>query len=599
MLSNYLHAKNNPKFNISSFKNNIQIDSNTSSYVSSFKIVGKSMANSEIYSVYFSELEKITNLKVFYKNKGKLTKLNTKEFYQVNVSDASFYSGIRNTSFVLPYTKDNDNTILISYDIISNELKLLTEFRFYSVYTIDTLTYQLTIPKKFKFNYCYSDYINTKNIRIDSVINSKSTYSFSKNNIKSMYDLEEISPYIQYHHLFEGIRYNVITIGEANDPYKSFASWYSSLINDFDITNSPELKKEFTNITKADKNVDSIIKYAINYVKLKIRYIAIENGINAYKPRSPIEVLNNKKGDCKDMAFLLMHILKQYNIEAYIALIPSTNSKYDFNFPSLSSADHAICMVNINGKWQVLDATDANIPYPLGSRHTQGKTAFIIKKDGYELYKIPVTDAIKNKIKYVQNIVFTDTGIMNFYNYNYKGYSMNPFFLINDENDLKRREFNTLAYLEQATKNIIYISAKLTDYDTLINIEGTSVLNRSLINKSNNSLFISTSFLPIPIFTNYKIDSNEHVLLGEESHVELNCVFNFSGKIKLNNAKTFTYVNYPYYLKVSYTQKSDTKILLTYEYKHENISIDYTDYMKYQALCVELKKALNYVLSIQ
>jgi transglutaminase-like putative cysteine protease len=593
------YGKNDPKFAISSFYNTIQIDTNLNTYTSSFRIVGKSIGNSESYSIYYSELEKIQNLTVYYKNKGKLVKLNPKQYYQITMSDGSFYSGIRNTSFILPYKPDVDNSILITYDIVCSELKLLTEFRFYASYNIDTLCYQLLIPKKYKLNYCNSDLLKTNNIIIDSSQTSTNNYKFTKYGVKNIYDNKEFLNYIQYHYLFESIRYYIIPKEQASNAFESFADWYKTLLNEFDIDKYPTLKSEFSEITKEESNPDSIIKHAINYVKLKIRYIAIENGINAYKPRTPIEVLNNKKGDCKDMAFLLTHILKQYNIEAYVALIPSTYSKYDFNFPSLSSADHAICMVKRNNKWLVLDATDAIIPYPLGSRHTQGKTAFIVKNNGYELYKIPYTESIKNKITYVQDIVFTDTGVMNLYNYSYKGYSINKFLTINDENDLKRRQFNTLATLEQSTKNIVYISSNLTEYDTLIKIEGTSALNRSLFNKSNDKLFIATSFLPSPIFTNFKIDSNESVLLGEASNIELNCTITLPTKAKLNNPKTFTYNSYPYYLKITYTQKSDTKIQLKYEYKLEDISINYSDYTKYKALCVELKKALNYVLSIQ
>lgn len=595
---NQSFAKEIDKIHISKYSNTIGYDSLNRIFYSSYTIKGYSLAKGVTYSVYFNDLSRLENLTVkFINSKGKSLKLNAKEFYDVVQTDNSYYSGIKNKSFVIPYEESANNQFEISYKLVTTNKWLFNELHFYTQYPTDTISYVIKTNSKFRFIFNKLDFNKTKGIALDST--NSNSYNFTKHNTKNILNQINKLNYIQNYSLFESIRFYFKGLDENNDGYLTFSKWYNNLINDFELDKFPEIKTEFNTITKSSSNKDSIVKYTLEYVKNTIRYIAIEDGINAYKPRTPFQVLKNKKGDCKDMAYLIMHILRMNKIESYVALISSNNSKYDFNFPSLSSANHAICIAKINNKWMVLDATDPSIPYPLISRHTQGKTAFIVKEDSYEFYKIPMVKPELNTVNLQQKIYLTDTGIYNNYIYKFKGYRISDFVQINDEKDKKKRLFNTEVALENTTSNMYYFDTKLTNYDSTIIIEGKSQLSNSLINYSTNKLFIGIDFIPFPINFNYKIDSNETVLIQETTNIELESSINSKTKMKLTNPKKFEYNSSPFKFKLIISQPNDYKILLNYQFTVNDIYIDFNDFKNYQQFCNELKKAKNYVLTIQ
>lgn len=183
LFSNQSIAKHTPKIVIQNYECRIEFDTVNNYFRTSYRICGKSLAQGETYSIYYNDLERISNLKVSYYKNGKLTKLTNKEFYQVKVSDASFYSGIKNSSFVIPYTEGNKNDFIITYDKITSEHKLFTEFPFYSAYNIDTIKYSVNIPLYYQLHYSHSDCSTVKDLKIDSSFSSTKQYYFSKTNI--------------------------------------------------------------------------------------------------------------------------------------------------------------------------------------------------------------------------------------------------------------------------------------------------------------------------------------------------------------------------------------------------------------------------------
>ena len=75
------------------------------------------------------------------------------------------------------------------------------------------------------------------------------------------------------------------------------------------------------------------------------------------------------------MANLIFQALRFKKIESYLAMMPTISHASDFVFPSLSCANHMICVAHINSG-SFLDATDEANVFELPSRHTQGRTVF-------------------------------------------------------------------------------------------------------------------------------------------------------------------------------------------------------------------------------
>lgn len=591
-------AKENEKLKITNYTCSIRCDTTSDYIYEEYKIIGNVKENGAVFSVYFDDLHELANLNVKYVNKkGQFTYLKSKEFYEVVQSDNMYYSGVKNKSFIIPFDKNNNNHFEISYTLYSINTKVFNELKFYSQYNIDTLIYKISTHSKYRLVINNKDLINTKELKIDSI--DSNTYIFTKYNIKNIISKLNTSSYAKNYTIFEGIRYYLKEPTSSGDEFFNFSTWYLKLIEENQKINNEHIDSTFNTITKGSNNKDSIIKYTLEYVKNTIRYIAIEDGINAYKPRSNEQVLKNKKGDCKDMANLIVNILRKNNIESYIALISSNNAKYDFDFPCLASANHAIAMAKLNNKWIVLDATDPLIPYPYISRHTQGKTAFIIKDNGYEFYPIPKVKSNLNSVSMNQKINFTDSGIINTFIYKFKGYSISNFIEINDENDTTKRVFNREVALENLTSKINYSNTKMVNQDSVIIISGKSYLNRSLLNISANKVYLSIDFIPIPINLNYKIDSNEVIMFQETSEFNLNSEINIKDKVKLVNPKKFEYKSDTFKFNLNITQVNEHKLILKYHISINDIKIDKTNFNSYQQFSNELKKMKNYVLAIQ
>jgi transglutaminase-like putative cysteine protease len=115
-------------------------------------------------------------------------------------------------------------------------------------------------------------------------------------------------------------------------------------------------------------NAEDRVDVLYRFVKAKVRYVAVERGVGWYLPASPPTVLTRGWGDCKEKALLLVKLLEEVGIEAYVALVDSApaelGEQVDPAFPRLSAFNHAIVAVaeesiqsGGEGGWVFLDPT--------------------------------------------------------------------------------------------------------------------------------------------------------------------------------------------------------------------------------------------------
>ncbi|HEU0228355.1 MAG TPA: transglutaminase family protein, partial [Arachidicoccus soli] len=155
--------------------------------------------------------------------------------------------------------------------------------------------------------------------------------------------------------------------------------------------------------------VDSIIKKChskkeivsgiYKWVQKNISYIAIENGLGGFIPRSPDTVFRRRYGDCKDMTCLLVSMLKAANIDAHYVWIGTRDIPYDYNkVPTSYSANHMVVAWKDKGKYHFLDATSDYLPFGYPSTFIQDKIALIYVNDNkYDTVRVPITPATANK----------------------------------------------------------------------------------------------------------------------------------------------------------------------------------------------------------
>jgi hypothetical protein len=173
------------------------------------------------------------------------------------------------------------------------------------------------------------------------------------------------------------------------DSWDKFATWYRRLARGSD--EQGETVKAMANqlAATAKTRVDKIHK-AYDFVS-SLRYVAIEFGINGIRPRTPTVVLQNRYGDCKDKANLLIALLADMGIDGRFCLL-NRGSSTDTSFPSWQF-NHAIAYVpkapqdgQPEDLW--LDTTDSTAPFPTLSPGDIGRAALVFHGDSAQFLNV-------------------------------------------------------------------------------------------------------------------------------------------------------------------------------------------------------------------
>lgn len=163
--------------------------------------------------------------------------------------------------------------------------------------------------------------------------------------------------------------------------WEDFTTWFSR-ISEGAFDANEEVVALAQEIEANYPTCEERIQAAYEYVS-SMRYIAIEIGIQAFRPRTPGKVLHQNYGDCKDKANLLSALLREMDIPAHIALI-NRFSFTDTEFPGWQF-NHAIAYVepspeHPNGLW--LDATETTTQYGELAPGNAGRNALVVTKAG-------------------------------------------------------------------------------------------------------------------------------------------------------------------------------------------------------------------------
>ncbi|PCI94735.1 MAG: hypothetical protein COB15_13250, partial [Flavobacteriales bacterium] len=336
-------------------------------------------------SIPYTSLEKITDLKLEWFDK-KVKNIKQKEFLETSLTSRNFYDGVKSLQYYIP----KPTTFKLKYRITRDDLMYVSTLNFYTYYKCDSITYEISIPKdKYVF---YNLPYHIENLKIDSSeteIGKKYKFHQSEKSQTAIVDLKtNKSSYLFSNYKSQVVR---IQISDNDNPQKSLNDWYYKLVESTGELNDNS-KHEIDSLLRDVNDNESVEKKLLKFVQEKIRYLAIEDGVNAFVPRNVNDILSNRQGDCKDMSNLLVKALMYRGIEANMALSSSLSHRLELNFPNIASANHVVCVVKKNDGWMLFDATDKYCEYSNPSIHTQGRNIFIINKEEGVFYQIEKID---------------------------------------------------------------------------------------------------------------------------------------------------------------------------------------------------------------
>lgn len=228
-------------------------------------------------------------------------------------------------------------------------------------------------------------------------------YEWTVTNADKM-KVEEDSPAIQYFapqvvayvKSFQTKQGRKNVINSADDLYR----WYYTFIKHLNKTATPELLDIVASLKSKSKNELDLVKNTFYWVQDNIQYIAFEQGMRGLIPHSGGYVCEKRFGDCKDMANLIVHMLRLANVNAYHTWIGTRDIPFQYSeIPTPLVDNHMIATyIDASGRYYFLDATDHYVPFGFPTSMIQGKEALIgFDSVRYQIKPVPVVEPQQNK----------------------------------------------------------------------------------------------------------------------------------------------------------------------------------------------------------
>lgn len=194
--------------------------------------------------------------------------------------------------------------------------------------------------------------------------------------------------------------------------WSDVGEWYLGLLTDVPRGGAP-VAQDATALKATDDR--ATIQKLVEYVRTRVRYVAVEVGIGGYRPHPPDEVRTKGWGDCKDKATLLVDMLQSVGVEAYPALILSSDDeRVDADFAAPDQFNHMIVAIPearlgataglaIAGGFYFVDPTQEKGGLTWFHRSTQDQQALVVRRGGNSVLvrtpKLPGTDERHTEIR--------------------------------------------------------------------------------------------------------------------------------------------------------------------------------------------------------
>lgn len=177
--------------------------------------------------------------------------------------------------------------------------------------------------------------------------------------------------------------------------WPAFANWYARITRMVDEV-TPELAAKAAELTRSARNDLEKVQAIYDYVT-GLRYIAVELGVNSFRPHAAANVFQNQFGDCKDKANLFNTLLRSQNIDARLVLVPRFAQAYEA-VPGLAF-NHAISRVTLGNEAIWVDTTDDVCRFGMLPPGDAGRKVLVIDDKAIALTLLPLPPVNQHQLK--------------------------------------------------------------------------------------------------------------------------------------------------------------------------------------------------------
>ncbi|HVA98222.1 MAG TPA: transglutaminase domain-containing protein, partial [Bacteroidia bacterium] len=259
---------------------------------------------------------------------------------------------------------------------------------------------EIAIPKGMYMGYLY------QNIDSSLVKFTKGNYDFYNWEYHERPKIEPEEAILDNYDL-----YGSITVSSIPD-WSIPVSWYQKkTYRKFEL--SYDVKEAMDSVINPTMSDSEKVVALYNYVTRQISYSYVSFLQSGYVPKDPALTLSSKIGDCKDVATLMITMLRAIGIKAYYTLVKTNSLNHQDMLPSLNF-DHVIVCYFLNGKQHFLDLTTDFYPSYTLTENDVNAWGLLIKDGVTTDLRLPKDnlDSTKNLVQYTEDATLkTDESI--------------------------------------------------------------------------------------------------------------------------------------------------------------------------------------------
>lgn len=362
---------------------------------------GEGLAMNRIYGSHFEKVEKMQARTLVWE-KSRYKKVAVSDFQKKKNQDNSiFYDDSHYYTFNFPSIASRNRTVL-EYSTQIKDPRFISSFIFSSYIPQVLVKYTIKVHKSVEIHF---EILNDEKKEISYNSYQKGDYihhEWTGQNLPSL-RADADSPSIKYYapHLISRVKSYTTKAGKKNvlAELTDLHQWYNTFLKDLEEEGTEEMKNVVDKIVKENDSEEKIVKEIYYWVQQNIKYIAFEDGMRGFIPHSGSYVFEKRYGDCKDMASLLVSMLKLAGIKSYYTWIGTRDIPYRYSQTPTPLVDNHMIAAYLaeNNEYVFLDATSDYTSFGFPSSMIQGKEAFVHKNaNQYEVVEVPVVSKERN-----------------------------------------------------------------------------------------------------------------------------------------------------------------------------------------------------------
>ncbi|MFA5257440.1 MAG: tetratricopeptide repeat protein [Opitutales bacterium] len=199
-----------------------------------------------------------------------------------------------------------------------------------------------------------------------------------------------------------------VWISSTEKTWKSETDEYYDMVKDLDDA-SPEVEAKVKEILGEEYTPDEAVHKLSAFVRESLTYHGIEFGLRAMIPNTCADILQNRYGDCKDHAYLLMKMLRAAGVDANLALV-DTSLTINTKVPDSGQFDHMIVYLPKFHGGHFIDATGKGSSDSLEPMYLEGSPTLILDKDDPRIVNVPANPEGSSGFKVDRTVKIDESG---------------------------------------------------------------------------------------------------------------------------------------------------------------------------------------------